>query len=125
MTDIKKPNYLVIFFKYIYKSIVTEFDELPSKMVSLIKYLWHKFSYPNAWFYAVFVIYALRFFMIKNRDPYEDTLIIIIMVILLLWQEYDRGDFLNEYRKRERERILEKAKEQYPPKKEDKKDGTQ
>lgn len=115
MPDIKKPNYIYIFFKYIFDHTIKAIIELPGEIWYYIRYLIHKYTYPNAWFYTVFIIYLYRLLVIKNRDQSDDILLIIIMILLILWQELDRGTFIYEYREKERSRLLEEAKKRYPP----------
>lgn len=88
------------FAAYLLKKIIVE-------PFNLVYNLFRKLLYPKAWFYALFTLFMLRLFWVRDFSDSTDKAILIAMIVLIVWQEW--GEFYDEYIHTERKKVRERA----------------
>jgi len=95
-----KISELLEFLKYLVKKIFVEPIRL---MYELIRTL----LYPKAWFYAIFTVFVLRIFLIRETSDMWDRILMVTLIILILWKEYT--SWYTEWKGKQRKEIRDKV----------------
>jgi hypothetical protein len=110
---------LKIFFKYIGEEVVDTIKGFGTAIISIPGTLWHNLNRPKFWFYVIFVVFLARFVFFRTWSQWTDKLVLLALVIIILWKEYDDGTWKSKWREEEKKRIFmminkqkEKANEQ-------------
>lgn len=91
------------FLKYITKKIFLE-------PVKLVGNLLHQLLYPRAWFYTLFIVYALKKLWVRDVSETTDKVMIVALIVLLLWKVY--REWYDEWMFEQREDVKKRAREQ-------------
>lgn len=87
------------------KHIITKVIKEPIKLG--MEFL-RQFLYPKAWFYAIFGVFIMKLFLLRDKYKKWDTVLIIALIILIIWKEYKEwyDEYKYEQRKKLRERVV-------------------